>query len=135
LFPRWKKNVPADGSSCLECLFVTSVKKIEAIIKPFKVEEVRDALDEIGIDGMTLSEVKGVVGLTDRTELKGKESYFDYLPKVKIEVVVTDSRAQEAVDAVLKGSRTGKNGDTKTFVTRIDQAVRIRTEERNELAI
>ena len=75
------------------------------------------------------------MGLTDRTELKGKESYFDYLPKVKIEVVVTDSRAQEAVEAVLKGARTGKNGDTKIFVTRIDQAVRIRTEERNELAI
>jgi len=111
------------------------VKKIEAIIKPFKVEEVRDALSEIGIDGMTLSEVKGLIGQVDRAELKGHDSFFDYLPKVKIEVVVNDGRAQEAVDAVLKGARTGKNGETKIFVTRIDQAVRIRTEERNELAI
>lgn len=111
------------------------MKKIEAIIKPFKVEEVRDALSEIGIDGMTLSEVKGFIGQTDRAELMGHESLFDYLPKVKIEVVVTDNRAQETVEAVLKGSRTGKSGDAKVFVTRIDQAVRIRTEERNELAI
>ena len=110
------------------------MKKIEAIIKPFEVEEVRDALSEIGIDGMTLSEVRGVIGQADRAELKGFESTFDYLPKVKIEVVVTDSRAQEAVNAVLKGAQTG-NGDTKIFVTRVDQVVRIRTEERNELAI
>jgi nitrogen regulatory protein P-II 1 len=111
------------------------VKKIEAIIKPFKVEEVRDALSEIGIDGMTLSEVKGFVGLKDRCELNGKEALFDYLPKVKIEVVVTDSRAEAAVEAVLRGARTGKPGDAKVFVTTIDQAVRIRTEERNEMAI
>ena len=111
------------------------MKKIEAIIKPFKVEEVRDALSEIGIDGMTMSEVKGLIGQADRAELNGHESYFDYLPKVKIEVVVNDDRAQEAVDAVLKGSRTRKNGETKIFVTRVDQVVRIRTEERNELAI
>jgi nitrogen regulatory protein P-II 1 len=111
------------------------VKKIEAIIKPFKVEEVRDALSEIGIDGMTLSEVKGLIGQADRAELKGHESYFDYLPKVKIEVVVADGRAQGAVEAILKGARTTKTSDAKIFVTRIDQAVRIRTEERNELAI
>jgi nitrogen regulatory protein P-II 1 len=111
------------------------VKKIEAIIKPFKVEEVRDALSEIGIDGMTLSEVKGFVGASDRAELNGNESYFDYLPKVKIEVVVTDSRAEAAVEAVLKGSRTGKRGDAKVFVTIVDHVVRIRTEERNEMAI
>ena len=111
------------------------MKKIEAVIKPFKVEEVRDALSEIGIDGMTLSEVKGFVGTKDRAELDGRESYFDYLPKVKIEVVVTDSRAEAAVEAVLKGARTGKLEDTKIFVTTVDQAVRIRTEERNEMAI
>lgn len=111
------------------------MKKIEAVIKPFKVEEVRDALSEIGVDGMTLSEVKGFMEARDRAELSGHESCFDYLPKVKIEVVVVDSRVEAAVEAVLKGARTGKLGDVKVFVTTIDQAVRIRTEERNEMAI
>ena len=111
------------------------MKKIEAIIKPFKVEEVRDALGEIGIDGMTLSEVKGFPSQEDRAELNGNESLFDFLPKVKIEVVVADARTEAALEAVIRGARTAKTGDVKVFVTRVDQAVRIRTEERNELAI
>lgn len=111
------------------------VKKIEAIIKPFKVEEVRDALSEIGVDGMTLSEVKGAAGQEKDFAVNGGSSALDFLPKVKIEVVVSDSRADAAVRAVVRGARTGHGGDGKIFVTTIEQAVRIRTEEKNELAI
>lgn len=111
------------------------MKKIEAIIKPFKVEEVRDALSEIGIDGMTLSEVKGAAGQDKGIALNGGNSILDFLPKVKIEVVVSDSRAEAAVRAVVKGARTGHGGDGKIFVTTVEQAVRIRTEEKNEMAI
>jgi nitrogen regulatory protein P-II 1 len=114
---------------------IAAVKKIEAIIKPFKVEEVRDALSEIGIDGMTLSEVKGAAGEDKALAHNGASSVLDFLPKVKIEVVVSDSRAQDAVRAVVKGARTGNGGDGKIFVTTIEQVVRIRTEEKNEMAI
>jgi nitrogen regulatory protein P-II 1 len=112
------------------------MKKIEAIIKPFKLEEVRDALNELGIDGMTVSEVKGFGRQKGHTEIyRGSEYTVDFLPKVKIEVVVQDAHAGAAMEAVLKSARTGKIGDGKIFVSTVEQAVRIRTEEKNELAI
>lgn len=112
------------------------MKKIEAIIKPFKLEEVKDALGEIGIDGMTVSEVKGFGRQKGHTEIyRGSEYTVDFLPKVKIEVVVQDAHAANAVQAVLRSARTGKIGDGKIFVSSIDEAVRIRTEEKNELAV
>ena len=112
------------------------MKKIEAIIKPFKVEEVKDALAAVGIDGMTLSEVKGFGRQKGHTEIyRGSEYTVDFLPKVKIEIVVPDGRANDAVAAVLKSARTGKIGDGKIFVTAIEQVVRIRTEEKDLAAI
>ncbi len=113
-----------------------SMKKIEAIIKPFKLEEVKDALNELGIDGMTVSEVKGFGRQKGHTEIyRGSEYTVDFLPKVKIEVVIGDTQLDNAVSAILKSARTGKIGDGKIFVTAIEHAVRIRTEEKNELAI
>ena len=112
------------------------MKKIEAIIKPFKLEEVRDALNELGIDGMTVSEVKGFGRQKGHTEIyRGSEYTVDFLPKVKIEVVVQDLHANAAMEAVMKSARTGKIGDGKIFISTIEQVVRIRTEEKNELAI
>jgi nitrogen regulatory protein P-II 1 len=112
------------------------MKKIEAIIKPFKLEEVRDALNELGIDGMTVSEVKGFGRQKGHTEIyRGSEYTVDFLPKIKIEVVVQDAHADAAMGAVVKSARTGKIGDGKIFISTIEQVVRIRTEEKNELAI
>ena len=112
------------------------MKKIEAIIKPFKIEEVKDALAEVGIEGMTVTEVKGFGRQKGHTEIyRGSEYTLDFLPKVKIEVVVPTDRATAAVDAVIRSARTGKIGDGKIFVTAIEQAVRIRTEESGEQAI
>ena len=112
------------------------MKKIEAIIKPFKLEEVKDALNEVGIEGMTLSEVKGFGRQKGHTEIyRGSEYTVDFLPKVKIEVVVIDSRVAAAVSAIIKAARTGKIGDGKIFVSSIEEAVRIRTEEVGDLAI
>ncbi len=112
------------------------MKKIEAIIKPFKVEEVKDALTEVGIEGMTVTEVKGFGRQKGHTEIfRGSEYTVDFLPKIKIEIVVADERANAAVTAVLKSARTGKIGDGKIFVAAIEQAIRIRTEEKNEAAI
>jgi len=112
------------------------MKKIEAIIKPFKLEEVKDALNELGIDGMTVSEVKGFGRQKGHTEIyRGSEYTVDFLPKVKIEVVVSDASADPAMVAILKAARTGKIGDGKIFVTPVEQALRIRTEEKNELAL
>lgn len=112
------------------------MKKIEAIIKPFKLDEVRDALGELGIEGMTITEVKGFGRQKGHTELfRGSEYTIDFLPKVKIEVVVPDLRAAAAVAAVAKSARTGKIGDGKIFVGAVEQAVRIRTEEIGEQAI
>jgi nitrogen regulatory protein P-II 1 len=112
------------------------MKKIEAIIKPFKVEEVKDALTEVGIVGMTVTEVKGFGRQKGHTEIfRGSEYTVDFLPKIKIEVVVADDHASAAVAAVLKSARTGKIGDGKIFVAAIEEAVRIRTEEKNEAAI
>jgi nitrogen regulatory protein P-II 1 len=112
------------------------MKKIEAIIKPFKLEEVKDALSEAGIEGMTVSEVKGFGRQKGHTEIyRGSEYTVDFLPKLKIEVVVADNQADAAVHAIISAAKTGKIGDGKVFVSSIEQAVRIRTEERNELAV
>src|ERR1700757_5173346 len=107
------------------------MKKIEAIIKPFKLEEVKDALGEIGIEGMTVTEVKGFGRQKGHTEIyRGSEYTVDFLPKIKIELVLGDDKLDEAVDAIVKTAKTGKIGDGKVFVSSIDEAVRIRTEEK-----
>jgi nitrogen regulatory protein P-II 1 len=112
------------------------MKKIEAIIKPFKMEDVKEALTEIGIEGMTVSEVKGFGRQKGHTEIyRGSEYTVDFLPKVKFEIVVADDRVQRAVQTIVEAARTGKIGDGKVFVVPIEQAVRIRTEERGEAAI
>jgi nitrogen regulatory protein P-II 1 len=112
------------------------MKKIEAIIKPFKLEEVKDALGEMGIEGMTVTEVKGFGRQKGHTEIyRGSEYTVDFLPKVRIEVVVADSRADAAVAAIVKAAKTGKIGDGKVFVSKIEEAIRIRTEEKGEGAV
>ena len=112
------------------------MKKIEAIIKPFKLDEVREALSEIGITGLTVSEVKGFGRQKGHTELyRGAEYVVDFLPKVKIEVVVATDVVDQAVEAIIKAARTGKIGDGKIFVMPVEQVVRIRTGETNESAI
>ena len=112
------------------------MKKIEAIIKPFKLEEVKDALGEIGIEGMTVSEVKGFGRQKGHTEIyRGSEYTVDFLPKIKLEIVLTDAQADAAVATIVKAARTGKIGDGKVFVSTIEQAVRIRTEEKGESAV
>jgi nitrogen regulatory protein P-II 1 len=112
------------------------MKMIEAIIKPYKLEEVRDALGELGVTGMTVTEVTGSGRHQAPVEhFLGSEDTFDLLPKIRIEVVVTDQAAESTVAAVVKSARTGKTGDGKIFVARIEQAVRIRTEETGDKAI
>jgi nitrogen regulatory protein P-II 1 len=112
------------------------MKKIEAIFKPFKLDEVREALSEIGVSGLTVTEVKGFGRQKGHTELyRGAEYVVDFLPKVKVEVVVADSMLDQAIDAIVKSARTGKIGDGKIFVTGVDQVIRIRTGETNEAAI
>jgi nitrogen regulatory protein PII len=112
------------------------MKKIEAIIKPFRTEAVKDALAEVGIEGMTLSEVKGFGRQKGHSEIyRGTEYTVDFLPKVKFEIVVADDRAQRAVDAIMRAAKTGKIGDGKVFVTEVEQAVRIRTDERGAEAV
>ena len=112
------------------------MKMIEAIIKPYKLEEVRDALGELGVTGMTVTEVIGS-GRRQRPveHCRGSDDTFDLLPKIRIEVVVTDQAAESTVAAVVKSARTGKTGDGKIFVARIEKAVRIRTEETGDKAI
>ena len=112
------------------------MKKIEAIIKPFKLDEVWEALNEIGVSGLTVTDVKGFGRQKGHTELyRGAEYVVDFLPKVKIEIIPTDDQVGVAIDAIVKAARTGKIGDGKIFVTSIDQIVRIRTGEVNEAAI
>ena len=112
------------------------MKKIEAIIKPFKLEEVKDALGEVGIEGMTVSEVKGFGRQKGHTEIyRGSEYTVDFLPKIKIELVISDEKTDDAVSAITKSARTGKIGDGKVFVSAIEEAVRIRTDEKGELAV
>jgi nitrogen regulatory protein P-II 1 len=112
------------------------MKKIEAIIKPFKLEEVKDALSEIGIEGMTVTEVKGFGRQKGHTEIyRGSEYTVDFLPKIKLELVIADTQVDAAVAAIIKSAKTGKIGDGKVFVSTIEQAVRIRTEEKGEAAV
>ncbi|MEW6303231.1 MAG: P-II family nitrogen regulator [Verrucomicrobiota bacterium] len=112
------------------------MKKIEAIIKPFKLEEVKDALGEVGVEGMTVSEVKGFGRQKGHTEIyRGSEYTVDFLPKIKIELVVADNRVEASVAAIVKAGKTGKIGDGKVFVLPVEQAVRIRTEEKGESAV
>jgi nitrogen regulatory protein P-II 1 len=112
------------------------MKKIEAIIKPFKLEEVKDALGEIGIEGMTVTEVKGFGRQKGHTEIyRGSEYTVDFLPKIKIELVISDEKMEEAINVIVKAAKTGKIGDGKVFVSTVDEAVRIRTEEKGEAAV
>jgi nitrogen regulatory protein P-II 1 len=112
------------------------MKKIEAIIKPFKLEDVKEALSEVGVEGMTVSEVKGFGRQKGHTEIyRGSEYTVDFLPKVKFEIVVTDDRVPRAVEAIVRSAKTGKIGDGKVFVLPIEDVIRIRTEERGEAAI
>ena len=112
------------------------MKKIEAIIKPFKLDEVREALSEIGVTGLTVTEVKGFGRQKGHTELyRGAEYVVDFLPKVRLEVVIADSLLDRAMEAIINAARTGKIGDGKIFVSAVEQVVRIRTGESGEEAI
>jgi nitrogen regulatory protein P-II 1 len=112
------------------------MKKIDAVVKPFKLDEVREALAEVGVTGLTVSEVKGFGRQKGHTELyRGAEYVVDFLPKVKIEVVVSDGMVDAVIEAIVKAARTGKIGDGKIFVTSVEQVVRIRTGETNESAV
>jgi nitrogen regulatory protein PII len=112
------------------------MKKIEAIIKPFKLEEVKDALAEVGIEGMTVTEVKGFGRQKGHTEIyRGSEYTVDFLPKIKIEIVVADGTATSVLNAIVKAAKTGKIGDGKVFVSSIEEAIRIRTEEKGDSAV
>ena len=112
------------------------MKKVEAVLKPFKLDEVREALSEIGVTGLTVTEVKGFGRQKGHTELyRGAEYVVDFLPKVKVEVILADSMVERAIEAIIKAARTGKIGDGKIFVTHVEQAVRIRTGESGESAV
>ena len=112
------------------------MKKIEAIIKPFKLEDVKDALHDVGVEGMTVSEVKGFGRQKGHTEIyRGSEYTVDFLPKIKLELVLADSKVQEAVGAIIKAAKTGKIGDGKIFISPIEEAILIRTEEKGEQAV
>jgi len=112
------------------------MKKIEAIVKPFKLDEVREALSEIGVTGLTVTEVKGFGRQKGHTELyRGAEYVVDFLPKVKVEVVIPEKLLDQALDAIIKSARTGKIGDGKIFVTTVEQVIRIRTGETDEAAV
>ncbi|WP_028762797.1 P-II family nitrogen regulator [Shewanella colwelliana] len=112
------------------------MKKVEAIIKPFKLDDVRESLAEIGITGMTVSEVKGFGCQKGHTELyRGAEYMVDFLPKVKIELVIQDELLEQALEVIVDTARTGKIGDGKIFVTEVERVIRIRTGEENEEAV
>ncbi|MFM1911111.1 MAG: regulatory protein 2, for nitrogen assimilation by glutamine synthetase, regulates GlnL [Pseudomonadota bacterium] len=112
------------------------MKKIEAVIKPFKLDEVRESLSEIGVNGLTVTEVKGFGRQKGHTELyRGAEYVVDFLPKIKIELVVADDMVEPAMDAIIKAAHTGKIGDGKIFVTNVEQVLRIRTGETGESAV
>ncbi|MGA1236154.1 MAG: P-II family nitrogen regulator [Limisphaerales bacterium] len=112
------------------------MKKIEAIIKPFKLDDVKEALASIGIEGMTVSEVKGFGRQKGHTEIyRGSEYTVDFLPKIKVEVVLGDAQVREAAEAIVKAAKTGKIGDGKVFISPVDDAIRIRTDETGEQAV
>jgi nitrogen regulatory protein PII len=115
---------------------LNAMKKIEAIIKPFKLEEVKDALGEIGIEGMTVTEVKGFGRQRGHTEIyRGSEYTVDFLPKIKIEIVIPDEKLEDGIKAIVQSAKTGKIGDGKVFVSNVEEAVRIRTEEKGVSAV
>ena len=112
------------------------MKKIEAVIKPFKLEEVKDALAEIGIEGMTVTEVKGFGRQKGHTEIyRGSEYTVDFLPKIKLDIVVDDDNVEAATKAIIDAAKTGKIGDGKVFISTIEEAVRIRTDEKGSEAL
>ncbi len=112
------------------------MKKVEAVVKPFKLDEVREALSELGVTGLTVTEVKGFGRQKGHTELyRGAEYVVDFLPKVKVEVVLADDLVERAIEAIVKAARTGKIGDGKIFVTEVEQVIRIRTGESGEAAV
>ena len=112
------------------------MKKVEAIIKPFKLDEVKEALASLGVEGMTVSEVKGFGRQKGHTEIyRGSEYTVDFLPKIKIEIVLADGLVNGAVEAIVKAAKTGKIGDGKVFVSPVENAIRIRTEETGERAV
>lgn len=112
------------------------MKKIEAIIKPFKLEDVKEALSALGVEGMTVSEVKGFGRQKGHTEIyRGSEYTVDFLPKIKVEIVLADALVSSAVSAIVKAAKTGKIGDGKVFISPIENAIRIRTEETGEQAV
>ena len=112
------------------------MKQVTAIIKPFKLDEVRESLAELGVTGLTVTEVKGFGRQKGHTELyRGAEYVVDFLPKIKVEVVVADDRVEAVIDAIVKSAHTGKIGDGKIFVTSVEQVIRIRTGETNESAV
>ena len=138
------RQVPLDGNDANEPSgspykrqhHIPTMKKIEAIIKPFKLEEVKDALSEIGIEGMTVTEVKGFGRQKGHTEIyRGSEYTVDFLPKIKLEIVLADSAIEGAVAAIVKTARTGKIGDGKVFVLPVENAIRIRTDEMGDKAV
>ena len=113
-----------------------AMKKIEAIVKPFKLDEIKEALGDLGIAGMTVTEVKGFGRQKGHTEIyRGSEYTVDFLPKIKIELVVSEEQTEAAVDAIVKTAKTGKIGDGKVFVSAIEEATRIRTDEKGDSAI
>ncbi len=112
------------------------MKKIEAVIKPFKLEEVKEALAGVGVEGLTVTEVKGFGRQKGHTEIyRGSEYTVDFLPKLKLEIVIADGMLQPVIDAIVKSAKTGKIGDGKIFVSAIEDAIRIRTEEHGEKAV
>ena len=112
------------------------MKKVEAIIKPFKLDEVKDKLHEIGIQGITVTEVKGFGRQKGHTELyRGAEYVVDFLPKIKLEIILSDSQVEDVVNSIIKAAQTGRIGDGKIFITNLEETVRIRTGERGEEAI
>lgn len=128
------RSAPAGPALCAGIL--TDVKKIEAIIKPFKLDEVKEALHEVGVSGITVTEAKGFGRQKGHTELyRGAEYVVDFLPKVKLEVVIPDELVDRVVEAITEAAQTGRIGDGKIFVVPIESAVRIRTGERDEAAV
>ncbi len=116
--------------------FWTIMKRIEAIIKPFKLEEVKDALGEVGVQGMTVMEVKGFGRQKGHTEIyRGSEYTVDFLPKIKLEIVLADNQVQAAVSAIIGAAKTGKIGDGKVFISAVEEVIRIRTDELGEQAV
>lgn len=112
------------------------MKKIEAIIKPFKLDDVVDALSEVGVEGVSVTEIRGFGRQKGRTEIyKGAEYVVDFLPKIKLEIVVPDELSENAIEAIQKAAHTGKIGDGKIFVYSVEQAIRIRTNEKDDLAL